>query len=64
MSPKVEEAITRDYLDRNATPKTVLIEVSNVTGDDDLLNDVRLYARESPRLRELVRRDAPGMRSG
>lgn len=59
MSAEIEEAILRDYLDHNAPPKAVLIEVSNVTGDNDLLNDVRLYADRSPRLEALLRQEAP-----
>jgi hypothetical protein len=59
MSAEIEEAILRDYLDHNDPPKAVLIEVSNVTGDNDLLNDVRLYADRSPRLEALLRREAP-----
>jgi hypothetical protein len=59
MSPEIEEAIVRDYLDHNDPPEAVLIEVSNVTGGNDLLNDVRLYADRSPRLQSLLWREAP-----
>jgi hypothetical protein len=59
MSAEIEEAIVRDYLDHNDPPKAVLIEVSNVTGDNDLLNDIRLYAARSPRLEALLQRDTP-----
>lgn len=57
MSMEIAEAVLRDYLERNAPPKAVLIEVSNVTRRNDLLNDMRLYAGEPNHVAALIRRD-------
>ena len=59
MSTEVAEAVLRDYLDRNAAPKAVMIEVSNVTRGNDLLNDMRLYAGQPNHLADLIRRYDP-----
>jgi len=59
MSTEVAEAVLRDYLDRNAPPKAVLIEVSSVTRSNDLLNDMRLYAGHANHVAALIRRDDP-----
>jgi hypothetical protein len=59
MSTEIAEAVLRDYLERNAPPKAVLIEVSSVTRRNDLLNDIRLYAGEPDHVAALLRRDDP-----
>lgn len=59
MSAEIAEAILRDYLDANAPPKAVLIEVSNVLQDNDLLQDLRLYARSPSHLASLMRQEDP-----
>jgi len=62
MSTEIAEALVRDYLDRNAPPKAVLIEVSNVTRDNALLSEMRLYAEPGSHMAALLERDEPRTR--
>ena len=59
MSTEIAEAVVEDYLARNAPPKAVLIEVSDVGDAPDLLNEMRLYARDGGAARQLLARLDP-----
>jgi hypothetical protein len=60
MSTEISEVLLRDYLDRNAPPKIVAIELTNVeTPSIELLDDFKLYSRFSRRAAELVNRLEP-----
>lgn len=53
MSTVVAEAILLDYLDRHAPPKMVILEVTSLQDDLQLMTELRTYTNLSPRLRTL-----------
>jgi hypothetical protein len=57
MSGDLMEALLLDYLDHNASPKAVLIEVSNATQGPNLASEMRLFAKGH--LRAVVDRLTP-----
>ena len=59
MSTEIAAALVEDYLARNAPPKAVLIEVSDVGDAPDLLSEMRLYARSGSATRALIARLDP-----
>lgn len=59
MSTDIAEAVLLDYLDRNAQPRLVILEVSNVMHSRDLLMELRPWADLSPRLATLLARYRP-----
>jgi len=54
MSIEVADAVLEDYLDRNKPPQVALIEVSNATTDNNIVKEMRLYARGKSHLAGLV----------
>ena len=61
MSADVAEALFMDYLDRNEKPKLLILEVSNVTHNIELLKELKLYATRSERLTNLFRKNNPNV---
>jgi hypothetical protein len=59
MSTDLAEALFMDYLDRNRKPKLLILEISNVTDESGLLNELKLYAAHSERLAKLLRAANP-----
>jgi hypothetical protein len=59
LSSRIGEALLRDYLDRNAAPRLVIIEVTNAAAPNDLVSELRTYANLSPRLRALYAEQHP-----
>ncbi|HTO07888.1 MAG TPA: hypothetical protein VMR86_12625 [Myxococcota bacterium] len=59
MSTLVAEAVLRDYLQRNETPRAVLLEVTNVQDAHTLLNGLMCYWRQGPALAALAREWSP-----
>lgn len=57
LSPQITEALFEDYLARNRKPKVVLVEITNVATDNSLLKDLRLYARQSTKLNEMIQKE-------
>jgi hypothetical protein len=53
MSTRIVEAVLLDYLDRNRTPRLVIIEVTCTTTAGALTSELRTYAATSPRLSRL-----------
>lgn len=49
-STAIQEIFLRDYLDHNAAPKLVLIEVTSVEDGDGLLSELKMYTGLSGRL--------------
>ena len=58
-STRIQEALLHDYLDHNAAPKLVLIEVTSVQADDELLSELKLDAGRSTRIATLYRGSHP-----
>lgn len=54
MSLEVVEAVFLDYLDNNAKPDLVILEITNLRSSNKLLKDLKLYGGLSRRIRELV----------
>jgi len=59
MSGEVVEAVVEDYLVHNKPPKIVLIEVSDAVDSPVLVNELRLFARDSGPVHDLVQRFDP-----
>ena len=59
MSANLAEALFMDYLDRNRKPKLLVLEISNVTDESGLLNELKLYTTSSERLAKLLRTANP-----
>lgn len=55
----IARALALDALDRGASPRWAIIEVTTVQGEPAVLNDLRLYVRDSRRLRSLLRQNYP-----
>lgn len=53
MSMRAAQALVEDYLERNHKPRVLLIEVTNLMRHDGLVNDLRMFAGQSTRLRTL-----------
>jgi hypothetical protein len=53
LSMSVIDVLLRDALERNGRPRRVVIEVSAVLQSGEVLDDLRMYTRFSPRLAEL-----------
>jgi len=62
MSTLVAEAVLRDYLGRNAAPKLLVLEVSNVQDPHQLLDGLMCYWSASPALAELADVRSPANR--
>jgi hypothetical protein len=56
MSTELAEALFMDYLDHNPAPETVILEITNLKSESELIKDLRLYYRQSPRIRSLSHR--------
>jgi hypothetical protein len=54
MSTVVAEALLRDYLERNAAPRVLVLEVTNVQQDDRLLDGLMCYWSFGPALAALA----------
>ncbi len=54
MPGEIAEAIVEDYIEHNAPPKVVLIEISNAESDTDLAKEMRLFARYPGHLHDVV----------
>ena len=59
MSMVVADAVLADYLTHNAAPKTLLLEVSNIGVENDLLKGLSPYMGRSERLQSLLAQDDP-----
>jgi hypothetical protein len=59
MSTLVAEAVLRDYLERNAAPAALVLEVTNVQDTHILLNALMCYWRQAPALAALAREWSP-----
>jgi hypothetical protein len=59
MSTLVAEAVLRDYLERNAPPRELVLEVSNVQDNHLLLDGLMCYWRQGPALGALARERSP-----
>ena len=59
-STRIQEALLRDYLDHNAAPKLVLIEVTSLEESDGLLSELKLYSGLSARIAALYQSLHPG----
>jgi hypothetical protein len=59
ISTEVAEALIGDYLDRNAPPRLLVIEVSNAHADHLSLSNLKLFYGHSPRLQKLFAREHP-----
>ena len=59
MSSELSEMIFLDYLDHNVPPKLVIIEITNVTSDNNLLPELKQYSQFSHRLKSLIQTDYP-----
>jgi hypothetical protein len=59
MSTLVAEAVLRDYLERNAAPKALVLEVTNVQDTHLLLDGLMCYWRQNPALGALARERSP-----
>jgi hypothetical protein len=54
----------QDYLDRNPAPEVVVIEISQVLGDETLIQELKLYERASPRIQKLLKDRYPRLAAG
>ncbi len=61
ISMVVAEALVADYFDHNQPPKHLLIEVTTLGTDNDVLKGLSPYMGESTRLHDLLAREAPVM---
>jgi hypothetical protein len=59
MSTLVAEAVLRDYLDRNQKPRGLVLEVSNVQDNHQLLDGLMCYWRFGPALSALAEERSP-----
>ncbi|MFI5314531.1 MAG: hypothetical protein ACHQ6T_02440 [Myxococcota bacterium] len=59
MSTAVAEALLRDYLERNAAPRVLVLEVTNVQQDDRLLDGLMCYWSTGPALGALAEARSP-----
>ncbi len=59
MSTLIAEAVLRDYLERNAPPRLMLLEVSDVTAPHTLLEGLTCYSHLSPALSALADQRSP-----
>ena len=59
MSADLAETLFMDYLDRNRKPKLLILEISNVTDENGLLNELKIYTAHSERLAKLLRTANP-----
>lgn len=57
LGPSLVEAFILDYLDRYPAPRTIVLEVSNLTQGADSIRDCRLFVDKSRRLAALDRRE-------
>ena len=62
MSTLVAEAVLRDYLERNAPPRIVVLEVTNVQQSQVLIDGLMCYWRLSPALAALADERSPASR--
>ncbi len=59
VTAEVARALALDALDHGAKPKWTIVEVTTVMGEADILKELRLYRRESPRLATLLATNYP-----
>jgi hypothetical protein len=59
MSTLVSEAVLRDYLERNATPRLLVYEITNVQDSQELLDGLMCYWSAGPALRALAAERSP-----
>jgi hypothetical protein len=59
MTPPIAEALIADYLDRNPSPRLVLIEPTFVIVQSNLVSELRTYVGTSPRLAALYAQKHP-----
>jgi hypothetical protein len=59
LSPHVAEAVLLDYLERNRTPRMVVIEATSAITSGAVASQLRTYAGLSPRMAALYARDHP-----
>ena len=59
MSMELAEALLADYLDRNARPRLIVLEITNLGDRSDLVNDLRVYCKFSNRLEKVLEKEAP-----
>lgn len=62
-SPLIQEALLNDYLDRNAAPKLVILEVTNVGTEHQLLRALQPYVSSSERLDQLLLSHEPRLQT-
>jgi hypothetical protein len=59
MSPRIAEALLRDYLEHNPAPRLVILEVSSAADPDMLITELRTFAGLSSRLDALYEEQHP-----
>ena len=57
MSMEIVEALFLDYLDHNAKPVMLVLEITNLGFSEELLNDLKIYLGQSPRLSRMLTRE-------
>jgi hypothetical protein len=57
LSMELAEALLGDYLDRHPAPRMVIIEVTNLDDGPDVIKELKLYRKQSPRLAALLEKN-------
>jgi hypothetical protein len=61
MSTEIAEALLLDYAENGGKPAGIILEVSSVCSNNNLVRDLKVYANRSKRIATILERDEPAL---